>query len=95
MVASEQDEPHGDGAASASTSALLASSGMGASVGRFLDAVAARVREVVPKAGEAEFRTLADTIPQLRKPRFRIHTIFFAIHQLLVSNLVRPDPSRT
>ena len=48
-----------------SDSTMPAPTGVGGSVGRFLDAVLARVREVVPKAGEDDFRTLADTIPQL------------------------------
>jgi len=57
----EQDLPESD----ATTPVSSAASGVGASVGRFLGAVMARVREVVPKAGEEDFRTLADTIPQL------------------------------
>jgi PAS domain S-box-containing protein len=50
--------PNADGA-------TPAPSGVGAAVGRFFEALAARVRDVVPKAGEEDFRTLADTIPQL------------------------------
>ena len=43
----------------------IPSSGVGAAVGRFLDALATRVRGAAPEAGEADFRILADTIPQL------------------------------
>ena len=43
----------------------IPSSGVGAAVGRFLDALATRVRGAAPEAGKADFRILADTIPQL------------------------------
>lgn len=42
-----------------------AQEGLGAQVSRLFDALVTRVRDALPKAGEEEFRTLADTIPQL------------------------------